>query len=530
MPTTAEYVVGGYCKIGQRKFDCGALTVNYALNTVPTASATFAVGVDSNGGPAEIHKGLEERKKNGFMQPAELYIRRGTEEKKVFDGYLTGLGYARSHGSMAVNASFAGKVLDLAFSSFVVNNPQHLVASQFNTDAMTKSDTGDPLSNFLTCKVMGAVMNNGGKDIGGGIVDGLKHLTELPLLQLGSAADCMASADSNKPAQEVLKKIITSGGKAGGGGFSGAVPAKFTHAQVTTILHSIELWMSHQLGASGFTTSIWDKLVGILAPGLKLAVIPLVDRTLLVPFTPCLSKYGMTIKAEDIASVSVNTQIARPVRGVMVLGGLTAADGTLGIGQGTDNFFGAGCFSKGDDNLGTVLFVTPPEWISMLPGTAAQSTLTPHTTGVSRRGRKPIRTAHTLVKDRPEPPSTQPVLEDVRDLYKSYGESIYYQEMLRGRRGTLSTNLRWDIAPGSTVRVETYDPKSPLKGKFEAKPFVGSVDRVSIWVDAEGARAGTAFQLSYCRTEKENKDMGTDKHPLYDGDPFTGAMLVGGKP
>jgi hypothetical protein len=57
--------------------------------------------------------------------------------------------------------------------------------------------------------------------------------------------------------------------------------------------------------------------------------------------------------------------------------------------------------------------------------------------------------------------------------------------------------------------------------------MIGSVLRVSVGIDSEEGRAGTAFHIDHIRTEKENEQDATSVslHPLY-RTKFTGAPLV----
>lgn len=511
------------------------MVVNYGLNAIPTANLSFAVGVEVNGGVAEIQKGLAQQQNNGYMQPAQLYMTLGTKEQKVFDGYLTGLGYQRMHGGVSVTASLAGKAIDLAFSTAVVDSLQSLNSKQFDSEAVMSSKEGSDRRMFFPFDSLTKISETAQTDIGAAIIEGMKLVVEKEILRPGSAAECYGSVGSNKPALAILNNIVTKGGTGGGSGgyghtFSGAVKANFGQIGGFDISDGIGLFFASQMADAHILSGLWDKLVGALAPELKLAVIPLVEKILLVPFTPCLSKFGGTIKSEDIASVSITSQVARPLRGVNVLGTFFDTDGY----NGTADAAGAGCYGPSDQNAGAVMFVTAPAWISKIPALDTQQKSTPVTTGVQQGATVPIRTAFcsdvTRGSAQQEIVSTrEEKKEGVKNLYERYAQALYYQERLRGRRGTISTNLRWDIAPGSTIKIETNSPYQPFGNKFEGQPFVASVDRISIWMDAEGAQAGTSFQLSYCRTEKENEEMGLDKHPLYDSAPFTGACLIGGK-
>ena len=111
-------------------------------------------------------------------------------------------------------------------------------------------------------------------------------------------------------------------------------------------------------------------------------------------------------------------------------------------------------------------------------------------------------------------------------MYDDYARAVYIHQALRGRTGQLNGKLRFDIAPGSTVKIEgTSEPF--LKDDGLGYNLIGDVIRVTIAINAESAQASTAFQLGNVRTESENEDDLTsiDQHPLYTT-KFLGAPLV----
>jgi hypothetical protein len=125
------------------------------------------------------------------------------------------------------------------------------------------------------------------------------------------------------------------------------------------------------------------------------------------------------------------------------------------------------------------------------------------------------------------------------NIYDRFACHWYKSAILGQRYGELSGKLRFDIAPGSIVKV-----KPPINeiGKSNT-PMYGAVVQVSFVINAEQHTAGTSFALSHVRTEKENdiKNTTSKKHyvgtvaPIYKdeppGSPWPGgplAVKVGG--
>jgi hypothetical protein len=115
----------------------------------------------------------------------------------------------------------------------------------------------------------------------------------------------------------------------------------------------------------------------------------------------------------------------------------------------------------------------------------------------------------------------------MRNLLDCYAKMIFNQNALRGRSGNFSGRLRFDIAPGSHVKI-TGSPE-PFIGNTDALAAntYGQVARVTIEIDAENRRAATAFQTLYLRNDAENA---SDRTSIADHPFFPGAIGKGGFP
>jgi len=104
---------------------------------------------------------------------------------------------------------------------------------------------------------------------------------------------------------------------------------------------------------------------------------------------------------------------------------------------------------------------------------------------------------------------------------------MYIAHALKGRTGQISGFLRYDICPGSTVKLEGTGEQFLGRGDALNFDIFAQVTRVSHVINAEGRQAGTAFQLNYLRTEAENAVDATSiaKHPFFTT-PWKGAPIV----
>ena len=108
-----------------------------------------------------------------------------------------------------------------------------------------------------------------------------------------------------------------------------------------------------------------------------------------------------------------------------------------------------------------------------------------------------------------------------------FAEHFYKSEFLSQRYGELSGKLRFDIAPGSIVKIELPTAEIESDGAM-----IAAVTQVSYAINAERALAGTSFGLSYIRTEDEDKDttlVSQEYAPLYgEGNKWPGGPLNDG--
>jgi hypothetical protein len=107
--------------------------------------------------------------------------------------------------------------------------------------------------------------------------------------------------------------------------------------------------------------------------------------------------------------------------------------------------------------------------------------------------------------------------------------ALYVSEVLRHRTGSLYGPLRFDVAPGSTVKFEAPMGAYTLGVQTTGQPFFATVTGVSYLLDAVNSQAGVGYQLAHIRSDKENEldATSTASHPLYTanwyGDYFVGS-------
>ncbi len=302
-------------------------------------------------------------------------------------------------------------------------------------------------------------------------------------------------------------------------------------------------------GGNTIGTTIWDKLVAGIAPQFMFSVIPMVDRVLTVPYTPWLNQTWTRIASDEFDMLSYSSTVRRPVRAVAVIGGYASSTGLRSNQQAAGSVIGnrkvLGYYEPTPSNInatreGMTRYVGAPAWINDL-FMQGFSSLTAPLTGNIPLASNP----RTRALDVPPPGFIGPLLPDqiqaqmeakqvaCESLANALAKATYLQDSTQMRQAVISTNLRFDIAPGSTILIQSSpDPfvEAMLNSEGQTDTdLVGRVVRVtwSLDISGQGASSSTVFHVAYLRTLAENNDeaFASDDHPLW-RDVWRGAPLI----
>lgn len=288
---------------------------------------------------------------------------------------------------------------------------------------------------------------------------------------------------------------------------------------VTYVIDAIiKMINSDILNAMGQTT-MWNKLAGGYSPDLAFAIVPQVERALVIPFCEGLrATYCKKIRREDYYHINKLDLRFRPTRGVLVLARVNNQNG-LPVSD-TPNF---SVHYVPETNVadGMIKIVGPPAWLTNI---AIVSNKVGASSGLDEDAE--VNTATTPVDDATVNDDVKKAVEDSKSYFDMYAKWVYVKEALRGRGAQLAGKLRFDICPGSTVEFETTSERI-LDSTPVVSTFVGTVASVTVTIDCLQDLASTAFTLSGVRTAEENasSSLSVDEHPLYTTF-FAGAPLV----
>jgi len=271
---------------------------------------------------------------------------------------------------------------------------------------------------------------------------------------------------------------------------------------------------------SYFSSTLWDKIVGEIAPQFAFAVVPKIRTAQIIPFVPGLRHtYDVELDLRDLVAMDMQSRVQRPLQAVGVMSCAINSHSNAWTDVVPLNHVGA-CFSPDPSPRGMVRIVPSPHWLSELPASAPGAAQT----ALSLGGLETDPAAK--VGENKTDVTVAEAANAMQDYYGRYAHAIYAREMLRGRWGIVSGKVRFDIAPGTTVFLRNQDPIH-IPGDAQSQNLVGEVVRVTGMLSAEDRKGSTAFQIAYLRTELENTQDATsvDQHPLYE-DHFQGAPLL----
>ena len=486
---------------------------NFALNEIPEAACTVGVGRDTGSDNAltyaPIHKAFNLRR----LQAAQVYFYPIGQEAKdkdwpteaflVFDGYITSVRRTKSMGKYQVDISLTHWLFDLACSSAVsgnshVTNPGDMTAAAvFSTGAAGEGSYTSAVAglngavyNQITFAFWGAIKT---------IFSAYAQAEVSPTTQLTGCIDDLVTRN-NARAIKALKRIegadftenpVTQKNYVFG------KPLEFDFLDLDpTIPLTIAKVLEDELVKTYAETSFWTKLVAQFCPLFGMAVVPMIDTALVIADTPMFKPANATnikvIYAEEYDSEVTAGTMERPVAAVIVVSSGAAGATGATTGQNKDV---VGCYvNDSQDPDGVVLYTGTPPWMNVIS-----------TEELPNPGLDPAGANNSL-----------------RDIFNKWAKEVFIKNALRGRNQTVSGRLRFDIAPGTLVRVssaresvvlpeEAYTQQDNLGGDT-----YGEVVRVSVFINADAPAAGTSFLLTNIRTISEF--LGDNKYNVYNVD------------
>jgi len=556
-------------EVDSTRFRVAHFGCNYAINQIPQARCMLEIGRDALTGitPSRVNTDLAKLKKmskckvifQGYGE-ASPGVPWPDQETVIFEGYITGTGFEKSGGSAQYTVDIVHWLYDLDCTSavskysHVSNNSRYTFQAIINPASSAGGDTvvadGDQgvYSLFASDITKVITSTNISQDFWG---LALKSI----LVQLANSEHivfstkltaCLGEAEGNNSlALNALARIEGVGGNSCDLDNSCYAPKlQLTSPDLTgvpeEVVRSIQTAVGCDLVQSFAGQTAWSKLLSY-GSDFVFSVIPQAERALVVPLVlGSRETYCKSISANDYDFISLPSRITRPLRAVGVWASLESTTGLVGVvnpanpaaAPSSSGIIGlGGCFAPDNESVkdGMIRLVTAPMW---LDNVSSDYYAAARTSGI--KAEEAVSTATTPlevpargISGLPDGKTTDDIFLTTKDMYDKYAHTFYILEALRGRMGSLSGKLRFDISPGSTVRVEVASEQHLDNYDNLGGVFIANVLGVSININAESGKAGTGFMLSHTRTEEENaSDMTSiDGHPLYTT-VFSGAPLI----
>jgi hypothetical protein len=550
-------------------FDVIQYSHEYELNTIPTCTMSLALGrradaaADPNG-VAAIHKAINVLK---MQVPVVVYCKakllsggkpgRGwpVDDKGrpswfvIFRGQAVSGGFRRAFGDARYMLAVAHWLANMSYSSALSqqSHPTTPNAMYHPASFNMKDPTGGTfpigapgwvgpamgrgffMADTLTTDFWGGV-NPGGKN-NGGLKQWMTAISEqdrlnpkqinIGLAALGLVKCQFPLSAKNTDALDTLARFEPKDYGTGKPTYKLGVPfALDPHGANTGVLaENIGKSVANESFEGISSVTLWDKLAGQLHASYLYSIVPAVETAIAVPFIPGLR--GPAHREYDNCDIQSN--FPRALRGIGIFTGKNWSGGT-GSNANSEpppKFPGVGGWF-GVCRPGMVMFKNAPEWLTSCNPSfySSQSSpvTTPNGTSISP-GIGPFRLGDSPAK----------IFADAQLIWNAYAQALYVYEMLKMRQGTLSGPVRFDIAPGSLVRIQAAEDKFTwnLISQKDYMYFYATVLRVSTVIDAEADRADTSFSLAHVRTEAENVDAATSicRHPLWNT-IWSGCVLV----
>jgi hypothetical protein len=516
--------------------DIVALSGNFALNTIPTAALILACGINATtNAQASAHSKIMGKIKSRARVSVYLEVDTtdGYKEKMpsektfmVFDGYYAGFGFQRSNNNANYTLHLVHWLDDLNIGSMlngqwfpgapfnVADNAGYYTATnQAQGSGFVMAPAIDPDNQIIT-------YSNITNDLWG---DVLKPV--LTVIAGWGTNKCATGVDTEheKKIKAALEKMPGAAPNKvklglnldGPGGLTGDLIRDSVNDALTKV------------GVQAFSYStFWSKLTGEYAPQFLFALSPGVDFAQVVPVFGGLKwrDGDKVIYADEYGYANFMGNTRQTLGGIDIIWPASFGSGLV-AGTPVQNDYRPpsfcdppGLFPSHEDRKkkpGTVLVKEPPSWfgniMSKISNTSRTAGLNGSVLGANNDASKGADATEKAKKE-------SELQQNIKDspVLDRFAEQWFKTELLQQRYGEFSGKLRFDVAPGSVIKIKA--PTENMPRLSDNTDMIATVVQVSFSINAENATAGTAFSVSHIRSPAENNDRliaGSDTPPLY---------------
>lgn len=532
-----------------------AVTASFAVNEIPTCQVQVGLGyllrrssqvsvIDAStrrflqeDNMAQVLIGLEGEFKDGVEWDERATV--------LFEGKIKNVADQITRGAAALNVSMKSWVNDLQGDSLLyqyanVNDwriPKDDPAANYGaafSQVEGAAGPGGPPAGAIGQLIDAASLsaNNVAQDIWGkGIKELMAKLASNPLANVLSGSTCGEAVNRvPEKVKAAIERIQGPTSVLGRPYSSGAVPLRMAESGVdpngqpigfdTLINDAVAVAIAHEPIDTFRNSDAWTKIINLYCPLFGCAFVPRVQDAMFVPYMPALrDAYCTRITANEIVQLDTLEPISKPVKAIGVISGTRDMFNSSEAMSLEDVYAISACFSPSDNprNNGRVDVIPPPAWLRRLATfqDAATVALT-----------EQVLAGGTVAPGQPLPPVDESKIDGIAGILRRYAKMVYYERRISGKSLKIVGKLRFDIAPGSVIRVSATPDQFQGMGQI-ATEFQGYVNRVTVVIDVTRRAANTIFQLSHNRTIEDNAldSFTTDRHPMF-SEQFYGAPLI----
>lgn len=533
--------------VGGIEVPISKLSMTYAINDIPTATAILALGRDARTGqPSNAYKiaktatrlteayiklegnlgEWEPRGDAGFK-----YIFPYADNVTLFKGYVGGISYTRSSGKVALSVNLVNQLVTLSMS---MGGTDHILPSTpLSLIIPLAESTGIKVKLEAASRFTSDFKNAIEQDFCLGLIKIIQALaSDEYKIQTHEAVDNNKGA-SNLAAKTALESSTDSRWlgliQLGDTNYLKGAIEQYLLDINALLIENVIGFVSTNLSSSIYSVDIWSTLVSVLLPSFGCALVPFARTAAVVPILPMYKEAQVTLKSSEYADFSMTANVKQPVRAVGIL--CKDPSGTAIDQENPEKFVLGGAYIASEEATDGGWFFKPaPGWcenfkyIDLNPDNPEIIKVISEVSNSSNGdGLTPL-----------VPPNFKDKAEVVNSSLAKYAKQVYAGIALRGRQGSLVGKLRFDISPGSTIKFELSPEeitgKNDLLSTEDTTFFYGFVNQVTISIDAEQGFASTSFMLSNLRNHIENSQtdglFSMTEHPFFNGAFFKGASLI----
>lgn len=498
----------GFATIGGVKFRCTRTFSHCALNSIPFCKVTVAPKAD--GGSFETYAALyvrlnkvakigEDAKvtykfEGSFQNSPSSEADKDPGEITVFEGKVAGWGPVYIQGFLQITVWIVHPLVQLDWSSSIVDEIHSVSMGDpaFPTRPSTDDDT--PMVPYM----MEPYTEDDVSDLWENVIK--KELIRTAGFQrFGNPNDAALALLNDKD------KDIS----------SDEAPLNLLVASRRRAI--IDIRKTLQMAGDGHT--LWDRLIE-LASRFQFAISPRLNgKFSVIPYYPLLKKDpSITFKQEEFTGANdFISYMGRVLDGVELFEGSESYAFPFDITSRKGKKDEARAVYK-DEQRAMRLF-DPPSWLQVGPDLSYRTNQTIGLDGLLSAGGYTV----TASDDSASGITPNQEYNDGGEDTNKYARCMRDNTLFQQRTAYLKGLLRYDMAPGSLVRVEA--PGSDKEETKEETVLYGTVHTVISGIDSAAQDSSVWVMLTNVHSQDEHDQLKEESHPLY-GDGWLRAPLI----